>query len=545
MYVGDKNSINLTSSKFANFIENNCLYVDKTAFIEHVLRDTSDVLLFTRPRRMGKSLNMNTLATFLDCKRDTARLFRGLHIEGCPEFGQVNSHPVVYLDFVTLDSSNLVGLRQSFRMQILGHIEKLLDLDNAGMIIRDYINGPDNHSPNILSSLLEAIKKHYQKEPYLIIDEYDKVIMDTLNHREGDEIKAFVVNALQSALKGETHFKKAVLTGVTRTTKESLFSTLNNIEVYDILTPSVYDTDFSLTEGELLELVPKKDIAGVRNWYNNMRVGDAWLYNIYSVMNYLSKPRQGLRGYWSMSGGGNLLSSLWTEPRAEAIKTMLSDDTYRHATVLDHHLNMEHLRDVSRCDDKTFYTLGVQAGYLTFEPLGGDVYRVFIPNVEAKQVWARLLLDYRYKGDDSKLAAIFAGIGNVDTFSRQLTDFVSMVLSYNDFKESAEWVYHVFFLGLVYSSLGYECKSNLEAGLGRFDIALKAPRFAAVIEFKVAKGEDDKAMQAGVKEALSQIDEKEYWREFRNSAVPVYKIGISCYGKKCLAGTVLHKNPGG
>jgi len=121
-----------------------------------------------------------------------------------------------------------------------------------------------------------------------------------------------------------------------------------------------------------------------------------------------------------------------------------------------------------------------------------------------------------------------------------------MVLSYNDFKEkeNAEWVYHVFFLGLVYS-LGYECKSNLEAGLGRFDIALKAPRFAAVIEFKVAKGEDDKAMQAGVKEALSQIDEKEYWREFLGTDLPVYKIGISCRGKKCLVGTVLHKNPGG
>jgi len=357
MYIGDKNSINLTSSKFANFIENNCLYVDKTAFIEHVLRDTSDVLLFTRPRRMGKSLNMNTLATFLDCKRDTARLFRGLHIEGCPEFGQVNSHPVVYLDFVDLDSSNLDGLRQSFRKQVLVITRHLLDLGQLEPELDEYFKNPTDYSPNILSLLLKAIGEKYQKEPYLIIDEYDRVITDTLNHREGGEIKAFIVNALQSALKGKTYFRKAVLTGVTRTTKESLFSTLNNIEVYDILTPSAYDTDFSLTEGELLELVPKEDIAGVRNWYNNMRVGDTWLYNIYSVMNYLSKPRQGLKGYWSMSGGGNLLSSLWTDARAEAIKTMLADDTYRHATVLDHHLNMEHLRDVSRCDDVSFYTL--------------------------------------------------------------------------------------------------------------------------------------------------------------------------------------------
>jgi len=539
MYVGDKNRINVTSSKFANFIENGYLYIDKTAFIEHVLQDASEVLLFTRPRRMGKSLNMNTLATFLDCKRDTAHLFRGLHIEICPEFGQANSHPVVYLDFVNLDSSNLDGLRRSFRVQIKDIIGKYLDRGDLDENLKEYADDPKNYLPSILGPLLKAIGEKYQKEPYLIVDEYDKIIMDTLNHREGDEIKAYVVNILQSALKGETHFRKAVLTGVTRTTKESLFSTLNNIEVYDILTPSAYDTDFSLTEGELLELVPKKDIAGVRRWYNNMRVGDTWLYNIYSVMNYLSKPGQGLKGYWSMSGGGNLLSSLWTDARAEAIKTMLADDTYRQATVLDHHLNMEHLRDVSRCDDTSFYTLGVQAGYLTFAPVSGDVYRVFIPNVEAKQVWSRLLLDYRYKGGDKNLAAIFAGIGEVETFSEQLTEFVSMVLSYNDFKESAEWVYHVFFLGLVYS-LGYECKSNLEAGLGRFDIALKTPDFAAVIEFKVAKNDKAKAMQAGVKEALSQIDEKEYWREFRNSPLPVYKVGISCHGKKCLVGTVLH-----
>jgi len=404
MYVGNKNFINLSSSRFSNFIEDDCLYVDKTAFIEHVLRDKSEVLLFTRPRRMGKSLNMDTLG---------------------------------------------------------------------------------------------------------------------------------------SALKDNGSLGKAVLTGVTRVAKENMFSGLNNIRVYDVLKPGVYDGDFSLTEGELLELVPEGEIAGVRRWYNNMRVGDTWLYNIYSVMNYLSDPERRLMGYWSMSGSDDLLSSLLTDARAEAISNMFSDGAYRHATVLDHQLNMEHLRDVSRCSDVSFYTLAVQAGYLTFEPMGPGGYEVFIPNEEAKRVWARLLLDYRYEGADNRLYTIFADIGNVEAFSKQLTEFVSMVLSYNDFKESAEWVYHVFFLGLVYS-LGYECKSNLEAGLGRFDIAMKSPKFAAVIEFKVSGDDDDKAMQAGVKEALAQIDEKEYWWEFRNSGLPVYKIGISCHGKKCLAGTVLH-----
>jgi len=536
MYVGDKKRINVSSSQFADFIENGYLYIDKTAFVEHVLQDANEVLLFTRPRRMGKSLNMNTLATFLDCKRDTVHLFGGLYIEGCPEFAQINSRPVIYLSFRELKPDDY---KWRFKHNLRQIAESYLSEGQIGPELAEYFGDRDNNTTGALLDLTKNLHTAYGTKPYVLIDEYDKFLMDNIHSPELAVLKRWLTDIFGSALKDNGSLGKAVLTGVTRVAKENMFSGLNNIEVYDVLHPSVYDTDFSLTEGELLELMPEGDIAGVRRWYNNMRVGDTWLYNIYSAMNYLSKPRQGLKGYWSMSGSDELLSSLMTNARAEAIGAMLVDGTHRHETVLNHHLIMEHLRDVSRCDETSFYTLSVQAGYLTFDPLEDNVYEVFIPNEEAKRVWSRLLLDYRYDGADKRLTEIFAGIGKVDTFSKQLTDFVSMVLSYNDFKESAEWVYHVFFLGLVYS-LGYECKSNLEAGLGRFDIAVKARRFAAVIEFKVSGGEDDKAMEAGVKEALLQIDEKEYWREFRNSGLPVYKIGISCYGKKCLAGTVLH-----
>ena len=540
MFVGDRNRINVSSSRFSDFIENDNLYVDKTAFIEHVLQDASSVLLFTRPRRMGKSLNMDTLATFLDCKKNTAHLFKGLYVENSPMFNQVNQYPVVYLDFVNLDSSNLEGLQRSFRSRILQLIEKLLDINNLNLALNEYINNTSDYSPYILSSLLEIVAERYQKKPFLLIDEYDKIIMDTLNHPEGDEIKNFIVNTLQSVMKGQTHFKKAVLTGVTRTTKESLFSTLNNLEVYDILHSSAYDADFSLAETELLELIPADEIDGVRKWYNNMRVGDELLYNIYSVMNYLSKPKSGLMGYWSMTGGGNLLSSLLNASRSEIIVQMLNDEQYRYDTKLDYQLNMEHIKNISLCDDISFYTLAVQAGYLSFERIDSDGFKVFIPNVEARKIWARLLLDAQYNSADNRLYNIFANIDKVDVFSRQLTDFTSMVLSYNDFKERAEWVYHVFFLGLVYS-LGYECKSNLEAGLGRFDIYMKSRKFCAVIEFKASKSSDDDALSREADIALEQIDNKEYWHDLRNSPLPVYKIGIACHGKKCLVKTLVHK----
>ena len=539
MYVGDKNRINVSSSKFSSFINNGYLYVDKTAFIEHVMDDANSVLLFTRPRRMGKSLNMDTLATFLDCEQDTAHLFKGLYIESSPVFSQINQYPVVYLDFVNLDSSSFDGLQKSYRVQIMRTIRKFFEPEELKDSLKEYTDDPLNYLPTILDSLLEAVAERYNKEPILLIDEYDKIIMDTLNHPEGDQIKSFIVNALQSALKGQTHFKKAVMTGVTRTTKESLFSTLNNLKVYDILNPSIYDGDFSLTEGELLELVPEDELNGVRKWYNNMRVGNELMFNIYSVMNYLSNPEKGLIGYWSMTGGGGLLSSLLTDSRIEVINKMLGDEQYRCDTKLDYQMNMEHIKNVAHCGDVSFYTIAVQAGYLSFEPVDIDGFKVFIPNEEAKRVWARLLLDAQYRSVDDKLYGIFAGISNVNSFSKQLTEFTSMVLSYNDFKAQDEWVYHVFFLGLVYSQ-GYDCKSNLESGLGRFDIMVKSRKFNAVIEFKVADSPDDAAMQKKVQEAIDQIDKKEYWHDMRKSSLPVYKIGIACHGKKCLVKTVLH-----
>jgi len=485
---------------------------------------------------------MDTLATFLDCKQNTGHLFKGLYIESSPEFNKLNQYPVVYLDFVNLDSSSLEGLKVSFRDKMLKIIKHTLKPEQLDYSLKEYINYPANDSPSILVSLMEVISECYDKEPILIVDEYDKVIMDTLNHPEGEEIKNFIVNALQSTLKGRTYFEKAILTGVTRTTKESLFSTLNNLEVYDILRESKYDADFSLTEGEMLELVSEDEIADVRKWYNNMRVGKEMLFNIYSVMSYLRNPGRGLIGYWSMTGGGGLLSSLLTDSRADVINQMLlADKQYEHEIILNSQMNMEYLRDVSRCDDASFFTIAVQAGYFSFNPIEpvDDIYEVFIPNMEARRVWARLILDYQYDGVDKGLVNIFKVINNTDLFSKRLTDFTSMVLSYNDFKARDEWVYHVFFLGLVYS-LGYECISNLESGLGRFDIVMKSRKFNAVIEFKVADSSNDAVLQKKADEAIIQIDEKEYWHELRKSPLPIYKIGIACHGKKCLVKTVLH-----
>ena len=537
MYVGDKNRIDVSSSQFSDFIENNNLYVDKTAFIEHVLQDASKVLLFTRPRRMGKSLNMNTLATFLDCKQNTAQLFKGLYVETSAVYNQINKYPVIYLSFRELDIDDY---KRRFKHNLMEIANRYLKEEQYSPKLVDYFNDKNNYNTGALLDLTKNLYSVYGVKPYIIIDEYDKPLMDNIYSPELPEFKKWITSIFGSAMKDNPALGKAVLTGVTRIAKENMFSGLNNLEVYDVLKISVYDTDFSLTENELLELIPEEKIEGVRKWYNNMRVGKELLYNIYSVMNYLRNPEHGLMGYWSMTGGGNLLASLLTDLRAEIITRMLNDNRYRYDIKLDHQLNMDHIKNTSLCDDTSFYTLAVQAGYLSFEPIDYESagFKVFIPNMEASKVWSRLILEVKYNSVDNKLYNIFAGIENVNLFSKELTDFTSMVLSYNDFKVQPEWVYHVFFLGLMYS-LGYECKSNLEAGSGRFDIYMKSRRFCAIIEFKVSKLPND--VKKEVEEALKQIDDKEYWYELKNTPLPLYKIGIACHGKKCLVKTSLHK----
>jgi hypothetical protein len=201
---------------------------------------------------------------------------------------------------------------------------------------------------------------------------------------------------------------------------------------------------------------------------------------------------------------------------------------------------MEHLKNVADCSDTSFYTIAVQAGYLSFEQVNASLFKIFIPNEEARRVWARLFLDTQYKDPIPKIVDIFNNISDTEQFSERRTDFASMALSYHDVvKNEAERLYHVFFFTLLYV-MGHDCNSNREAGLGRADIILQTPQYNAVFEFKTSDSATDSSLQKEADEAIKQIDDKEYWHELRKTSLPVYKIGIACHGKKCLVKTVLH-----
>ncbi len=531
MIHGDRTKIDLSISNFSEFINAKNLYIDKTKFIEDVINESNSVVLITRPRRTGKSLNMNMLRTFLDCKEHTAHLFNGLYVASTGSFETVNKHPVIFLDFKNIRAS---GYKMQFKKIVSDIAEYYLE---EGMIQRKLSMYLDCEilDTNILLYLCEAIYKQYKVKPFILIDEYDKILMDNVKSDQYDEIKTFLADLLESGLKGNGYLEKAVLTGVMRISKESLFSGLNNLVVYDIFTPSVYDEDFSLTENEVSELLQNDHLPIVRAWYNNIRIGNSKLFNIYSVMSYLhfGEPDN----YWGRSGTMDLLLKLMNVKRADELSNLISDRNSFILTKLERRLSIQEL--FKNDSGLYYYSLAVQSGYLTYDIENTEgastVYRVYVPNLELQSVWRDFIMTGIVRDSGSDLKNIFENISDVPLFSANLQRFVDYQLSYFDLDQELEKTYHVFIFGMVLA-LGYTCNSNLESGYGRYDLLVESERFGAIIEFKRAASEDDLAPKAD--EALKQIDDHRYTAKI-SKGLPIYKIGIGCYKKRCFVKTVI------
>jgi hypothetical protein len=536
MYIGNKNYIDISSSKFSDFIESGNLYVDKTAFIEHVLNDRSKVLLFTRPRRTGKSLNMDTLATFLDCKQNTVHLFKGLYVESSPVFTQINKHPVIYLSFRELRAPDY---KQRLKDRLNSIIRYYLEEEQFDSVMINYFNNNDNHTTGALLDLTKNLHAVYGVKPYIFIDEYDKILMDNVYSGEYENIRRWITEVFEAALKDNASLEKGILTGVTRVSKESMFSGLNNLAVFDIFTTGVYDRDFSLAEDEVRELLTPEELNEVRDWYNNTRVGKERLFNIYSVMSYLYYGK--LDNYWSKSGTLDILINLMNKSRADRLLEIIENRNAFFITELQPRLSLKNI--VSNLSDTQFYSLAIQAGYLTYDietEAEADIsptYRVYIPNLELQHVWREFILEFVVEAPGDDFRSIFNKINDTEEFSNQLKDFIDFRLSYYDTdKNEPERIYHVFLFGMTLAAK-YKSTSNKESGFGRYDLLIEDNNFNAILEFKKAGKPNELEKKAA--EALQQIDKNKYYTRIANNK-PIYKIGISCYKTECMVKTVLH-----
>ncbi|MCL1816150.1 MAG: ATP-binding protein [Clostridiales bacterium] len=529
---GNKARIDLGSSDFRRFIEYENLYIDKTIYIEHIIQEASSVLLITRPRRTGKSLNLDMLRTFLDCKLDTKSFFRGLYIESSEVFKNINKCPVIYLDIKDLNE-------KLYKKQFFDSLKTIssnyLQPEQMDWKVKECFENKLYEETSILRYLIENLHSICGVRPYVLIDEYDKILMDNIHSPLYEEIRQWLTNILESALKSNLSLEKAVITGVTRISKESMFSGLNNIEVFDVFTPSVFDGDFSLTEEEAHELLDKDQLKLAREWYNNYRVGNELLYTLFSALSYQKSGR--LENYWGRSGTIDLLVSLLNKKLAGDLAEMIKDPQKSTSTSIDSRLSYKEL--LHKTTESGFYSLAVQAGYLSHTKQSGEgsnIYQVHIHNKEIANVWKEFILDRISRENVCELAKIFKYLSHTEEFSKRLKDFIDYQLSFYDLDKELEKTYHVLFFGLALGA-GYCCHSNKESGLGRYDLLIEGDDFSVIIELKKATSKNKLEQLAS--KALAQIDTNEYVGSLC-SEKPLYKVGVSCYKTSCYVKTSLH-----
>ena len=538
MIVGDIKRINLSTSSFERIITEGTLYVDKTRMIENFLKSSSEVSLIARQRRMGKSLNMDMVRCFLTDKEDLRHLFKGLYIESYPVWEMAHSAPVFSFDFKRLVPSNYKKKLFGF---VCDFIYSYCSTDDLSQTAKNYIESNDFSDPDGLYILTESVYRATGRRSYILIDEYDKPLMDNRNKEDYNEIRDFERAFLSAGLKGNPYLEKALVTGVMRVSKESMFSDLNNIEVFDVFKDSTYTFDYGFTEEEVREMrqLLEFDIDEARAWYNGFNVAGNPIFNTYSMVSFLS--RKEFACYWGMSGSMDMAADLLNNNR-EMILTGLLNGERAEVPIADR-ISLKQLS--ADAGDEVFYSLLVQCGYLSMDGMvPGKVAEAYvtIPNKELMSVWRKFILENIYSTTPRRASTIFDNAEDHNRFAEDIEYFLSERLSYHDLavyggsdiKKTHERVYHIFLLGILSAYKDTHFKhalSNRESGDGRYDVLIE--RTTANYIFEVKSCNTDEDLDAKAHDALEQIEVKRYGADLPKADKKLVKIGVAVSGKRC------------
>jgi hypothetical protein len=534
---GDAGRICGGSSSFEDIRGGGYFYVDKSPFIEHFLHETWKVSLIARPRRFGKSLNMDMLRCFLTDAKDNRRLFEGLAIERSDVWGLANSAPVFHFDFKDLEPTD-------YRESILARIAEYLNKYTPGIGSDDLLSEIDKYRHGLfqgrgLRLLAQAAHAATGKRSYILIDEYDKLLIDKAGSSRYPEIREFMSYLFSAAFKGNPYLEKGLLTGVMRVSHESMFSGLNNIGTFDVFGDGAYAGDCGFTYGEMEEISAACgfDAGEARRWYNGFAIGGVELCNTWSVLNYISKRE--FAAYWGKSGTMELVSGLVTGRRAAVLNDLLSGGS--RAVRISPTVSFAQL---NRRNDAAFYSLLAQAGYLSVRSLdpNGNA-EVSIPNREMEGIWADFIAQDVIPGEQPLIEAVFAPGLPASRFAGLLGELVSDMLSFHDLVGDREGAYHVFVLGMLTAlawDTGRKPKSNRESGDGRYDVWMERNGINYIFEFKKSGSRGTLGRDSEL--AVSQIERKRYGAELDRTK-PLWKVGVAFCGKECRASCKIEAPP--
>ncbi len=531
-------------------------YVDKTLMIKEFLDQKPLVTLFTRPRRFGKTLNMDMLRVFFEIsEEDTSKYFVGTNIWKCGETyrSHQGKYPVIFLTFkdVKFDSwaATLAKIRELLQAEF-GRHQVVHDSDKIAKYEKEYFTrilegtATEVDLTSALEKLSQMLKKHYDMAPIIIIDEYDTPIQEGYSKDFYDEIIGFMRNFFSGAFKDNRNLSYGFLTGILRIAQESIFSGLNNLNVNSIMDRE-YDKFFGFTRQEVHEMLEYYGVADkeneLKNWYDGYLFGEEEIYNPWSVINYVSKncvPQ----AYWVNTGKNEVLE--------DVLKVATDDITERLHALLQGESIIARIdqnvvyRDLSE-EPGNIYSLLLVAGYLKIsrkelQADGSYLCEVSIPNKEIAAVYKSEILSHLLqigvitRTTANKIAESLY-VGDFTKLQKAIAEYMDKSISFYD--GGSEGFYHGLILGLIaLMDNQYKIKSNRESGDGRYDISLfpKIPKYPGIImEFKWGSNLDASTLDELAEEALRQIDEKRYDSEMKeNDVSDVLKLGIAFSGKK-------------
>ncbi|WP_336154364.1 AAA family ATPase [Fusobacterium polymorphum] len=534
-----KKGIGIGIEDFKKIIEEDCYYFDKTNYIEELLKDRTEIKLFTRPRRFGKTLNMTTLKYFFDVKNaeENRKLFKDLYIEKSEYFKEQGQYPVIFITMKDLKKNTweqMYFAAKSLISNLYNEFEFIREKLNEKDLIefeKIWFKKEDGDYDNSLRLLSEYLYNYYQKKVVLLIDEYDNPLIVANQNGYYKEAINFYRNLYSSALKTNSNLKMGVLTGIVQVAKEGIFSGLNNVITYNIL-GNDFETFFGLSEEEVENSLKyfelEYEIEEVKKWYDGYKFGNSEVYNPWSIINYLRTKE--LQAYWVNTSDNALIYDSLKNSTVDVFNNLQT--LFEGKEIKKEISPFFTFEELSKFDG--IWQLMVYNGYLKInEKLSNDEYMVKIPNYEIQTFFKKGFIDkFLVSGNYFNPMMDVLLDGDIEEFERRLQNIFLVNTSFYDLK--GEKVYHSLFLGmLIWLRDKYEVKSNGERGHGRYDamlIPLDKVKPAYIFEFKVSK--TIKGLTAKAEEALEQIKEKQYDAGLKEKGISkIYRIGIAFKGK--------------